>query len=165
MAASNLTAARVRELLRYDPDTGLFTWRVDRPGIKKAGDAAGHTCKKTHYVLIGIDRKIYLAHRIAWLYVKGQWPSMGLDHWDTVRANNRIGNLRELGQQANSENLRKAKKNNKSGFLGVSPHRYGWVASIHHNRKKKHLGLFKKPEDAYAAYIEAKRKIHTGNTL
>lgn len=168
MASADLTAARLRELLHYDPETGIFTWRVDRgPGgcAARAGDQAGHLGKQQGYILIGIDGQLYLAHRLAWLYVHGVWPTKLLDHEDTDRANNRIRNLREATRQFNCENIRTPNKNNKTGLLGVSPHKNRFAAVIHTNYRKRHLGLFDTPEEAHAVYIAEKRRIHAGNTL
>ena len=87
-----LEALRLRELLSYDPDTGLFRWSKNK-GSKDAGELAGCVSPKG-YILIGIDGCLYLAHRLAWLYVHGEFPEKDIDHRDQDKSNNRICNLR-----------------------------------------------------------------------
>ena len=93
MAKSNLTPERLRELLHYDPESGFFTWLpyVGKRGRINAGDRAG--CETGHKIYIGIDGGIYRAHRLAWLYVHGEWPSLVIDHIDGNPHNNNIKNL------------------------------------------------------------------------
>lgn len=107
-----------------------------------------------------------LAHRLAWLYVYGEWPQHGLDHINGVRLDNRISNLRDVPQTINLENQRKAKGLTKSGFLGVERTRGGkWAARIVANGKRYGLGVFATPEAAHSAYVTAKRKLHEGCTI
>lgn len=159
-----LTAARVREVLHYDPITGVFVWRVTLSKRAVAGTAAGRP-QKSGYGAISVDHHLMPAHRLAWLYVTGEIPSGQIDHIDGVRSNNRFANLRLASQAINSQNLHRAKASNRTGLLGVAPNRRGFMAQITVNRKCRHLGTFKTPEEAHQAYLEAKRKLHPGNTL
>ena len=154
-----ITADRVRELLNYDPDTGMFTW------IKKAsrkivvGKIAG--CKtKAGYIVIGIDGVIYYAHQLAWLWMTGETAPQ-IDHEKGDRIDNRWNRLREATHQQNVFNSKLA-KNSTSGFKGVSWHKRAgkWSAQYNINGRKKHLGLFENADDAHAAYISAVRAIH-----
>lgn len=166
MAAADITAARLRELLDYNPDTGIFKWRVKR-GPAKPGDTAGCLCKRNGYVVICVDRKLYGAHRLAWLHVHGEWPAGEIDHRFGRRSDNRIRLLRDASTTFNRENLRKPHRDSTSGYLGVSwsKARQKWVANICSQRKQRRLGFFDEPAEAHAAYIAEKRRIHAGNTL
>lgn len=108
-----------------------------------------------------------MAHRLAWLYMTGEWPkSEMVDHENTVRNDNRWSNLRDSTRTVNMENQRQAHKGSQSGLLGVSPRPNGaWVAQIQVSRKKLWLGEFSTPEQASTAYIEAKRRLHAGCTI
>jgi len=160
-----LTAERLRELLHYDPETGVFTRRVDRrPGVK-AGDIAGHIKPNKGYRLIWIGCN-WMAHRLAWLYVHGSWPDGQLDHINQDKLDNRIANLRLVNHAQNMQN-RPHQRNNVSGFKGVAPCRKTgrWQALICSNNKQIHLGLFDSPELAHAAYCEAAARLHTHNPV
>lgn len=163
MATSDLTAQRLRELLRYDPETGDFTWKVKHTTRSIPG--AQPRATKNGYRLIVVDGEHHRGHRLAWLYMTGDWPVQSLDHIDGNKLNNRFENLRDITQAANSQNIKVATKRNSSGFLGVSPHKTRFRARIRVNRKLVHLGAFATPEEAYAAYLQAKRKLHPGNML
>jgi HNH endonuclease len=152
-----ITAERLRELLRYDPDTGEFYWLRGRGRIK-AGRRAGCIMRPKGYRAICIDTKHYLAHRLAWLYVYGEWPSGDLDHRDIDPDNNRIENLRVAERWQNQANRRQ--KANRTGFPGIQKVDGCelWSALIHMNGKRHYLGCFKSPEDASDAYHQAYRK-------
>lgn len=164
MSKPHLTAARLRELLHYDWRTGLFTWLQDQKnGQIRAGSVAG--TPSGGYILIGIEGRRYRAHRLAWFYMKGKWPSEQIDHRNTVRNDNRWRNLREATREVNTQNLRRAKSTNRLGVLGVREYRGRFNAGITVNRKRKHLGTYDTPEMAHAAYLKAKRELHEGCTL
>jgi len=164
MADSDITASRLREVLRYDADTGKFHWLVSHQKIKR-GDVAGAFTSKG-YIRIKIDGRTYRAHRLAWFYVTGEWPKDEIDHRNTDKADNRISNLREASRSINEQNKRVARADNVSaGLLGVSKTGRTWQAQIEFGEKKHYIGKFKTPEDAHAAYIEAKRKLHEGCTI
>ena len=166
MAKTDLTAQRLRELLQYDPETGVFTWRVSRGRTAKAGGVAG---ADTHgYVVIMIDGKGYGAHRLAWLYVHGVWPTGHIDHVYGDTSDNRIKVLRDVTQSVNSQNQRSAKRNNKSsGLLGAYWHNISnkWMSHISFGGKKRHLGMFATAQEAHEAYMAAKRQFHEGCTI
>lgn len=157
-----ITLEKLQELLSYDPETGIFTWLTQRRGGAKKGTEAG--CKNFKgYIKINIYGKEYLAHRLAWLYVYGKLPESFLDHINEIRDDNRITNLRLATLQENYHNISKPQKNNKSGILGVCRANCGkkWRADICLNGKIKYLGVFNTAEQAYEAYLKAKRELHT----
>jgi hypothetical protein len=155
------TQERLKELLEYSPDTGLFFWRQDRGG-RRAGDIAG--CKKRTYIVISVDDRVYRAHHLAWLYMTGEWPEPFVDHRDLNKHNNVWDNLRLATKSQNMANVGVI-KSNASGFKGVSRYlageKYGkpWQACICVNNKSKHLGHFATKEEAHAAYCDAASKI------
>ena len=158
-----VTAEEVRRLLAYDPDTGIFVWKVDR-GIVRAGDIAGRTQKigRTEYVYITVSIRQYRAHRLAWLYVHGEWPRHLIDHINGIGSDNRICNLREAtnAQNMQAPNVR-LMSNNKSGHAGVTFHkdRQEWRATICVQQKRIFIGRFDTMEAAAEARAKAK-KIH-----
>lgn len=159
-----LTQAKLHELFFYDPETGIFT-RKKRAGHMPAGSMAG--CIDEGYIRISIDKKMFRAHRLAWLYVYGHFPSGVIDHIDGNTSNNQIRNLRDVNNSVNAQNLKRAMKtNNSTGMLGVSKRKNGtFLAQIFANGKTKYLGVFKSPHEAHQAYLNAKRAIHEGCTI
>jgi hypothetical protein len=155
-----ITADRLRELLRYDQGTGQFTWasRTSPSSRAKVGDLAG-TPNNRGYLYIKVFKVTYQAHRLAWLYMTGDWPRNEIDHIDLNRGNNSWSNLRESTRTQNNAN-RSACANNKCGLKGVDYRRKikKWRAQIAIGGKKIHLGSFCTPEDAHAAYVAAAEK-------
>jgi hypothetical protein len=146
-----LTAERLRELMDYDPETGVFTRRVHAGarGRGRAGDVAGSVDDKG-YIRIVVDGRRRLAHRLAWLYVTGEWPAEQIDHISGVRDDNRMCNLREA---THAENCRNAKRRSgRTGFKGVVPRGNRYIARIKKGGRCIHLGTFETPEAAHAAY-------------
>lgn len=154
-----LTQERLKQLVHYDPDTGLFTRAVSRTN-SKAGDPVGHA-NATGYLRAYIDGRIYFLHKLAWLYVHGEWPAQCIDHIDLDKANNRIANLRPATASQNHAN-RRISRQNKTGFKGVHwcNHFKKYVAQITKNNKVKNLGYFRTPEEAHAAYCKAAFETH-----
>lgn len=168
MATADLTAARLRELLHYDPETGIFTRKVRTAQRHQVGSRADFVVTGgglEGYYRVTVDSVRYMAHRLAWFYVNGAWPAHDIDHRDTDRGNNRIDNLRDVTNQVNRENMRKARKDNRCGFLGVTRHQGKWAARLQLEGKTIRLGSFESPEEAHAAYVAGKRKLHEGCTL
>lgn len=145
-----LTQARLKELLHYDPETGIFTWIVARSG-HLAGAVAGS--KTQHgYIRITVEYKEQLAHRLAWLYMTGEFPNGKVDHKNTVGTDNRWGNLRLATTQQNAFN-QAMKAGNKAGYKGVcKSSSKKWKASIKVSGKSEHIGTFSSPELAAEAY-------------
>ncbi len=160
-----LTRERLLELLQYDPMTGDFTWRRFRKSGVVAGAKAGTT--SCGYVYIKIEQRRYLAHRLAWFYMTGGWPAAQIDHRDTVGTNNAWDNLRTLTNAVNQQNKRVASTRSKTGVLGVRPSASGlrFQAVITTNGVQKTMGHFGTTDEAHAAYVSAKRQLHSGNTL
>ena len=160
-----LTVEQLKDALTYDSDTGKFVWKTRPSRAVKAGDVAGCVEKRIGYVTIGIKGRIYKAHRLAWLYVYGQWPNGLIDHINGDKADNRIANLRDVFADSNSQNVRKSNSRNKSGFMGVIWFQNKWRASMSVNGKSKWLGDYNTPEEAHQVYLEAKRKYHAACTI
>lgn len=164
MAKADLTAARLRELLHYDPETGVFRVKTRFNRKQPVGTISGSDTKRG-YRKHKLDGGTYLAHRLAWLYVTGRWPEYTIDHIDCDGYNNRFLNLRDVPQNVNAENQRKAKRVSASGLIGAFSRRTRWVAQIRVRGRLIYLGSYDAPEDAHAAYVAAKREHHEGNTL
>ncbi len=152
-----ITVDRLKELLKYDPETGLFT-KLTTNHRWKAGTVVGSRDNSkgstAGYVKIFVDGKRYKAHRLAWLYMTGEWPE-NTDHMNHVRHDNRWCNLREVTHADNTKN-RTMNKNNTSGFRGVSWHKRKekWVVYINiPPAKRKTIGYFDSMIDAVAARL------------
>ena len=161
-----LEASRLREVLTYDQITGVFTWRTQtsKNSRRIAGELAG--CPDNQgYLRIQIDGKSYRSHRLAWLYVYGEWPTCHIDHVNGCRSDNRIVNLRDTTREVNLQNQRKAVCTNKVGLLGVSVSGKSYRASIRIDGVKRHIGVFETAQLAHQAYVQAKRQHHTGCTI
>jgi hypothetical protein len=159
-----LTHERLKELLSYDIDSGTFTWKKSIAPNIKIGSVAG-SIDAHGYTVIGVDKKHYKAHRLAWLFVTGEFPKKFIDHINGNRADNRIKNLREATKSENAQNQRSPIGKTASGALGVTKHKEKFRARIQIDGHLKHLGLFDTVSDAYAAYIAAKRKLHPACTI
>jgi len=144
-----ITQERLKEALRYDQFTGDFTWIRRRSGAS-VGSVAGHL-DIFGYIVIGLDRKVYKAHRLAFLYMDGKFPVNDVDHDDHVRHNNIWSNLNEATNQENHKNC-SMNKNNSSGFTGVFWRKDNerWRVQIMADGKKKYLGCFTDINEAIA---------------
>ena len=154
-----ITQARLLELLHYDSGTGIFTWAAARQR-GTVGAVAG-TVRPDGYVSIMIDGRSHQAHRLAWLYVYGQFPSAGLDHINREKSDNRIANLRTATVAENGKN-RNVNTNNTSGYKGVCwfKPRSKWRARAVLRGKEHSLGYFTTAEAASEAYEEFTRQHH-----
>jgi len=155
---SDLTAARLRKVLDYCPETGIFRWRVQKTIRLPAGSAAGHLGSRGYWKIC-IDDREFSAHRLAWLYVHGRWPVEEIDHINGMKADNRIANLREANRKQNCANCG-PRTANKTGYRGVVRHGRGYSARIGLNYRKLALGYFKTAEEASTAYRKAAREFH-----
>lgn len=155
-----LTAQRLRELLIYDPRTGVFRWLVSTSNRVKVGAVAGNTDNHYGYRLIGVDGRLYRGGRLAWLYMTGEWPPDRVDHKNRNRLDDRWDNLRPCSHGQNIVNSG-LWKHNKSGFKGVYLNRHTgrWRAKIQKDGKTIHLGSHDTPEEAHAAYQKEARRL------
>lgn len=180
MAKPDFTAALLRELLDYNPETGYFIWRPrpmalfegPRAGpiwhTRYCGKRAGSLSKALGYETIRVFDRAYWSHRLAWLHVTGEHPVGEIDHINGDRSDNRISNLRDVSRQINQQNMRKT-ISSRTMPLGVFLNERKVVrrysASIQIDGHAKHLGYFDTPEIAHAAYVQAKRLHHPGCTI
>ena len=164
MNISDLPADYVRSVLNYDPATGLLTWTKCVAKAVHVGDVAGSADDKG-YILVGLRRRLYKAHRLIWLHMTGAWPEGMIDHLNGVKNDNRFANLRVVLADGNSQNVRRPNKRNKSGFIGVIAHQGRWRASITINSKTRRIGDYNTPEEAHEAYLAAKRAFHPACTI
>jgi len=145
----------IKSLVSYDPETGAFRWAVKGRPACRFGEECG-TYDKKGYRVLSLNRKKLFAHRVAWLFVHGEWPSVEIDHINCVRDDNRISNLRLASREQNCANTL-TPKNNTSGVKGVAfdRSRGKWMAHIHKGGKFKNLGRFESLEQAQVAYANA----------
>jgi len=154
-----LTQERLKEVLRYCQETGIFIWCARRRGIRYGCEAG--CVNNDGYKVIRIDGVLYSAHCLAWFYMTGEWPRPACDHWDLDKANNRWLNLRLATKSQNGAN-RPLQSNNKSGLKGARWHKMAakWESYIKKDGKKIHLGLFASAADAHEAYCIAAEQLY-----
>lgn len=157
------TQDRLREIFDYD---GVSLIHKKSHSIVKAGEKAGFV-SAWGYVIVRVDGAKFYAHRLIWVYVNGDVDGKDIDHINGIRHDNRIENLRLVSRSENNQNLRMARSNSKTGLLGACYHKASnsFIAQIHESGKYRHLGCFPTAEEAHAAYINEKRKIHAGCTI
>lgn len=162
-------ALRIVELLEYEPRTGEFRWKraPNKASASMVGKKAGWTDKVNGYNRVQVCGKSIGCNRLAFLFMMGRMPVGEVDHLNGNRADDRWENLREASHSVNQQNLRAAQKNNKStGFLGAYKLPSGvFEAKIYHGGKQRRIGYFSTPEEAHAAYLAEKRKVHSGCTI
>lgn len=154
MRTQKFTADELRQLLHYDPQTGVFT-RISSKRGDRVGEIAG-TLRPDGYLTISVHNVQHRAQRLAWLYMTGMWPRHQIDHKDGNRSSNKWSNLRDATARQNRANMKGHGKLPK----GVSfiPGRYGralsrpYQAQICVNYCRRYLGTFETAEEAHAAY-------------
>lgn len=157
-----LTHDYIRSRIDYNPETGDFTWLPRHDGsswdTRYAGKRAG-TPHSHGYLSIRIDGELYLAHRLAWFWMNGEWPDAQIDHINRNKSDNRIRNLRSCSATENMQNGGMY-RTNTSGFCGVrfDRRRGTWAAQISVGGKRKNLGSAKSAEEAHAIYMAEKVK-------
>jgi HNH endonuclease/AP2 domain len=172
----DITADEARRLLDYDPETGELRWKARTPDMFMDGDqSAEHVCARWNslhagkiagqkmpsraYLMVAIRPRVYRAHRLGWLIYYGRWP-IGVDHINGVPTDNRLCNLREATQSENGQNLT---GRSERGWRGVTWHEATakWMSRIKIRGREEYLGLFDTAEQAHAAYLKAKKRLHT----
>lgn len=161
---ADITAEQAGQLLNYDHETGVLSWKKKPCRQVRLTDPVGSKMQRG-YIQVSLFGKKYLAHRIAWLLYYGAWPENLIDHINGDRGDNRIANLRDVTQDVNMQNLRGPNILNKVGLLGVRTKRKKFSAQIRLNNTSVHIGVFETAEEAHEAYIAAKREYHKGCTL
>ena len=160
-----LTQQALKQALSYDRNSGSFVWIKKNAKGVKAGTSAGSNKCADGYARIKLFGQPYMAHRLAWFYENGHWPDNLIDHINGNKMDNRMINLRDVTHSVNLQNQRGPRSNNKSGFLGVKAHNWGWMSQIKNHKQTIFLGTFATPELAHAAYVKAKRIHHAGCTI
>lgn len=158
-----LTQKKLKQKLAYSPESGAFVWSVKPNQTTGKGDIAGG-CDDDGYIVIGLNYKVYKAHRLAWLYCYGYMPEYDIDHIDRNPSNNRIKNLREVSQQCNRRNTGNP-ENNTSGVKGVCFHksRQKWRPKIASFGKEYHLGYYSDFTEAVAHRLAAEQALNWSN--
>ena len=144
----------LKSTLDYNPDTGIFTWKVNLGQKARIGEVAG--CSDVNgYIRIRFHEKSYLAHRLVFMWMKGYFPEHDVDHINRIKDDNSWKNLKEVSRQCNNRN-QNLYKQNKSGVAGVRKGHNGiWNTNIGVDKKLIHLGCFSKKEDAVLARRKA----------
>jgi hypothetical protein len=150
----------LRRILDYNFITGEFRWRP-RPNLSVRKWSLAGGINGDGYIEIKISRKRYLAHRLAWLYMTGEWPPIIIDHANGIQINNTWINIRAATISQNRCNSKRG-PGNKSGYKGVtwSKRSKKWMAQIGWERKTFYLGVFDDPELAHEAYKIAAKNLH-----
>lgn len=148
---SELTAAQLRDVLDYDPETGIFRWKEGGRGKVKAGAIAGSPCHNRGYRLMCVNYTRFLAHRLAWLYVHGEWPSGEVDHINGRTDDNSIGNLRVVTRLQNTWNSA-TRSHNVFGMRNIRPKGRKFLVGFSQNKKR----IFHKSYPSLEAAIAAR---------
>lgn len=155
----------LKNIIDYDQNSGLFRWKCQDSAMPRIGPRSPLRKVGTHgkdgYIRVSINGRQYAAHRLAWMFVTGEWPSLPMDHINRIRDDNRWGNLRLASPSQNSQN-RGVQSNSKSGVKGVF---YGrkdkcWIAEICINYKKTRIGTFQSKEEARDCYLLFSRELY-----
>lgn len=163
---STITQERLKELVSYNPDTGLFYRKIKTSNRCNMSSSAG-SIDRHGYMWMSLDGVTYRLHRLAFIYMTGSVLESDVDHINGDRADNRFANLRQVSRSVNMQNKRRPSSNNKSGLVGVcyDSRREKYYAHIRFGGKNRYLGTFATPEAAHAAYVTAKRESHEGGML
>lgn len=156
-AVAKITQGRLKEVLHYSPETGEFVWKVKLSARAPAGSrACKRPCRGRHRICI--EGVLYFAHRLAWLYEYGEFPSATIDHIDQDPSNNKISNLRVASDQENKSN--RPPQNNSQPHRGVHRGVNRYIAQITHQGKTLYLGSFDCPIEAHKRYKSKHLELH-----
>jgi len=148
----SLSAERLRKLVHYDAETGEFTRKAMRFDRRPFG-----TISRWGYRVAWIDGSLFMVHRLAWLYVHGEWPAYILDHINRNRVDNRIANLREADDVQSNVNRR---ARGGRAHKGITWQHGRWQAQIRHGGKNLYLGRFDTADEAAAVYAAKALEFH-----
>jgi hypothetical protein len=157
---SPISQQRLLEVIEYEPENGIFRWRITKNKRAAVGVVAGNLAVNG-YVRIFVDGQSYFAHRLAWFYMTGAWPEAQIDHRDGVRNNNRWANLRCVTNAQNACNSR-TPTHNTSGFKGVSWSKVAgkWHAYVKVDGARRNLGMHDDIATAARVVSEARKRLH-----
>lgn len=156
------TKDQLTRLLKYDPETGVFRWRLFMGGNAPAANEIAGSLSEKGYVVICHKRKSYKAHRLAWLYVFGQIPDGEIDHINNKKNDNRIANLRCVTRAINQQNISAPQGKNKYRGVSFDKRKKRFLAQIAVNKTHHKLGYFDSAEEALDVYLKARRELHPG---
>lgn len=145
-----LTQSELKSRFNYNPETGIFTRLVKTSTNSKIGDVVNSLDVSTGYIRFSVNNKLYYGHRLAWLYMTGEWPELHIDHINGIRNDNRFFNLRECDSSQNMMN--KTVTSSTSRGVTLAKDKKTWRARIKYYKKEICLGYFKSKEDAINAY-------------
>lgn len=158
-----LSAERLRSVLDYSPETGVFLWKI-RCGTKYPVGSIAGSKERAGYIKIGVDRRVYKAHRLAYLYMTGGWPKEDIDHINEIKDDNRWLNLRNANDSQNKANTRKYRRRKYDLPKGVDfrPDKKSkpYVARVRVRGKIIHLGYYASPEEAHSVYCIGAQRYH-----
>lgn len=158
------SAEYVREILSYNPETGIFTWLKTMSNRASAGSRAAGKNPLTYYG-IGIRRKHYYVHQLAVVWMTGYWPSGHVDHINGDKLDNRWENLRVVSPADNIQNVKGPSKKSTTGLLGAYRAGDRFQSQIRAYNRRYSLGTFDTAEEAHAAYMAKRRELQGGNLL
>lgn len=146
-----LTDEYIKEILDYNPETGIFTWKIKPRRNIHLGSPAG-SINKYGYRVVRIDSRGYPAHRLAWVYVYGEWPKGKIDHINGIRTDNKIANLRVVTPRENAQNRREHREGQLQGV-----HLCGntFTSRIYISGRRYSLGSYLTEKEAHLVYKEA----------
>ncbi len=153
-----ITAERLRELLNYDAETGVFTNRTHRSHSRMPAGAVAGSVISTGYLRVVIDAKAHLCHRLAWLYVYGRWPDNSIDHINGIRSDNRISNLRDVPHSVNMQNG--VARGTKYGYPGIMYSKGSYFGKVKVQGRRIYTKAYPTPELAHRGWLELKSELH-----
>lgn len=165
-----ISQERLKELMSYDPYTGLFKWKVRTSLRVQIGDIVGGAGRprKCKYFGTRIDGRRVRLHQLAVLYMTGTWPKNVPDHRDGNGQNNRWDNIRDISLAENSQNIKGPRRSSSTGLLGAyrcTNGYYKFQSQITAYGKRVHIGFFNTAEEAHKAYMKKRRELQGGNLL
>lgn len=168
MGRKLITFEELKKVLHYCKETGRWTWLTSMGARGAVGSQAGSYNTLTGYNNIKVKGRLYIASRLAYFWVNGEWPAGDMDHINGVKADDRWVNLRCVSTRVNTQNQRQARSDSQCGLLGAfwDTKRQRWYSKITLGYgRKKWLGTFPDATSAHSAYVKAKRQHHEGCTI
>jgi hypothetical protein len=157
-----ITQEELKEQLDYNPETGIFTWK--KLPEKRPNNGIAGSLDNRGYTYIRINKKLYLAHRLAWLYVYGEWPQNNIDHINGIKYDNRIENLRDIPQRENCQNYT-IHRNGKLVGCYFNKNAQKWQARIRVKGRLKHIGYYNTEQEAHQVYMNEVNKLNENPSI